>query len=329
MPGPSWVSYPAQAEMLQKKTTFVQTTYEEGWKVNPQNLSCLKADSCENKLLFLNYPSNPTGLSFSREELSALASLLKETGTVALCDEIYQDTHFEQGEQAPSLAQVLPAQSIICSGFSKSFAAGGWRLGYFVFPPELSHICKAMASLASETYSCAPTPMQYAALDSLTQLEDPASPTSHALSIYHLKQRLIMHKLGSLCTSLLNKARIRTHTPDGGFYIFPDFHHHMGALKARGVTDGGQLCRQILSSKAVTLLPSEDFRVAGDDLQVRLCFVHFDGAAALEACPLPVGTGMGADGAEGEIDEAWLRAHCGDVVTGVERICEWADELYK
>lgn len=159
VPAPSWVSYPAHTRMLNRLPTTVTTSYEDKWKLNTRNIRPILDSTNPHKLLVLNYPSNPTGLSYSHEEFQQIAPLLQQTNTVTICDEIYSDLYFE-ALSLPSLAQHLPDYCIIASGLSKGFGAGGWRLGYMVFPPALMHIRQAVTALASETFSCAPTPMQ-------------------------------------------------------------------------------------------------------------------------------------------------------------------------
>ena len=89
---PSWVTYPAHMTMLNKKHTFIKTTFEEDWKVNKNNLvaSGFDLESDTNSMLILNTPNNPTGLAYTEEELSELAGVFKTTKTIVISDEIYE-----------------------------------------------------------------------------------------------------------------------------------------------------------------------------------------------------------------------------------------------
>ena len=95
------------------------------------------------RLLILNSPGNPTGFSYSEDQLRSLAEVLRRYQVLALSDEIYSGTHFDNGHV--SLARHYPEGTIISNGLSKWCGAGGWRLGYFVFPEKLDWLVDAMS----------------------------------------------------------------------------------------------------------------------------------------------------------------------------------------
>jgi len=124
-------------------------------------------------LLVINYPSNPTGSSYSDEELKAIADVCRKHGILVLSDEIYGRLTYspefpadadsvklglKHSRQHKSIAAYYPEGTVILDGISKWAGAGGWRLGAFVFPKELSWLRDTMIAGASETYSsvCAP-----------------------------------------------------------------------------------------------------------------------------------------------------------------------------
>ena len=163
LPTPCWVSYAPQAKILNREIIFIQTRYKDGWQLLPDQLSqSLNNSKDQPKLLILNYPGNPHGCTYEVEVLIQLAKVCRKNKIIILSDEIYGRIH-HQGEHV-SMAKYYPEGTIISSGLSKWCAAGGWRLGHFSFPKELKYLQDAMTSVASETYSCVSTPIQYAGI---------------------------------------------------------------------------------------------------------------------------------------------------------------------
>ena len=103
------------------------------------------------KLLLLNTPCNPTGQVYSKEELTELSEVFRKYNLVVVADEIYGLLNYE-GNHC-SIASVYPERTIVTSGVSKAFGAGGWRLGYAAFPPALKELLYPMDCIASETFS--------------------------------------------------------------------------------------------------------------------------------------------------------------------------------
>ena len=102
-------------------------------------------------MILLNSPCNPTGQCYSKEELVELTKVFRKYDITVIADEIYGLLH-NKGEQV-CIASVYPEKTIIASGISKAFGAGGWRLGYVAIPPALSEFLHTMDCIASETFS--------------------------------------------------------------------------------------------------------------------------------------------------------------------------------
>ena len=136
---------------------------ETQWKVTPQALTelvDLNPDMSSYKLLILNNPGNPSGTVYTAEELKALAVICRQKQIIVLSDEIYSLLNFNGNHS--SLLDFYPEGTLVTSGFSKWSSAGGWRIGYIIIPKELNTMNRILQSAASQTYSCAPAPMQYA-----------------------------------------------------------------------------------------------------------------------------------------------------------------------
>ena len=114
IPSPSWVSYEPQSIILKKQYSYINTSFENNWKIFPD----LLVEKCEQikgkKLLILNYPGNPTGVSYSSSELEIIANICRENNTIILSDEIYGRLHHTNNHQ--SIAKYFPEGTIITSG---------------------------------------------------------------------------------------------------------------------------------------------------------------------------------------------------------------------
>jgi len=272
LPTPCWVSYAPQAKILNRKIIFIQTKYEDSWQLLPEQLTeSIKNFSDKLKLLILTYPGNPHGCTYEVEVLKQLAKVCRKNKIIILSDEIYGRIH-HQGKHT-SIARYYPEGTIISSGLSKWCAAGGWRLGHFSFPKELKYLQNAMTSVASETYSCVTTPIQYAAT---TAYED------DTIDDYLFHCRRILETIGQYCASSLIDAGIKVRIPKGAFYIFPDFKPFEDVLNKKDIHDSNTLCKQLLQDASVALLPGSAFAQNAKELNARLAYVNFDGAEALK-----------------------------------------------
>lgn len=303
IPSPSWVSYAPQARIIGRHIHWLRTRPETGLGVEPEALEELCASDPERpRLLILNSPSNPTGLSYSAEQLQALAEVLRKYRVLALSDEIYSGTHYTGGHV--SLARYYPEGTIISNGLSKWCGAGGWRLGFFVFPQSLSWLADAMAAVASETFTSTSAPIQYAAVSAL---EDRPEMTS-----YLRHSRRILAELAGHAHRTLTAAGAMMSPAAGGFYLFPRFEAHRDGLTGRGIDNGRTFCERLLEETGVAVLPGDCFGRPGRELSLRLAIVDFDGETAL------------ARAADEPVDEAFVKRHCDRVTTAIERLADWA-----
>jgi aspartate aminotransferase len=303
VPSPSWVSYQPQARILGRPVRWIETRREADWMLTPEAFerACVEGPDVQ-RVIILNYPSNPTGATFSPERRKELAEVARKHRVLVVSDEIYGEVD-HRGTHG-SIAEDYPEGTIVSGGLSKWCGAGGWRLGTFVFPKRLGWLRDAMAVAASETYTSVSAPIQHAAVaafDGSADLED-----------YLARSRRVLGTLARWCHARLASSGIDAPAPQGGFYLFPDFGAHREALAKRGVETSAALCEHLLEEKGVAILPGSDFGRPTEELTTRMAYVDFDGEAAL-----------GAADEDAAMDEAWLRRYCDSVVAAIDGICDW------
>ncbi|GAB4361918.1 MAG: pyridoxal phosphate-dependent aminotransferase [Gammaproteobacteria bacterium] len=306
IPTPSWVSYAPQATIIGRHIRWVPTRPQDGWRITPEGLDALcHRDPRRPRIVILNYPNNPSGMTYSLRELEAVAEVARRYRVILLSDEIYGEVQFN-GQHA-SIARFYPEGTIISAGLSKWCGAGGWRLGTFAFPSNLRWLLDAMAVVASETFTSTSAPIQHAAVR--------AYEGGIEIERYLWNSRRVLGRLGTECARRLQAARVAVDTPEGGFYLFPDFSPFADRLAKRGIHGSADLCERLLDETGVAILPGSEFGRPADELTARIAFVDFDGARALvSAETVPLDT---------DLPDDFLDQHCATVLTAIDRLCDW------
>ena len=295
IPTPCWVSYVPHGEILGRNIRLIHTTSADRWLLSSDRLASEVTDS-NPKLLIINYPGNPHGTTYSQAELEALATVARERDIIVLSDEIYGELHHDGAHQ--SLARYYPEGTIISSGLSKWCGAGGWRLGTFIFPKELSWLQEAMSSVASETYSSVSAPIQYAAVTAYSGGKE--------IEAYLSASRRILKALGCHCAKRLHDTGLKLCSPAGAFYLFLDF----SPISPRGIRTSDALCEKVLEETGVVLLSGEAFMRPEEEMTARLAYVIFDGGEAMAA-------------AGAAVSDQFLEEQCPRVLEGIERLANW------
>ena len=306
IPMPSWVSYYPQAKIIGRHVNTIMTTRENSWKITAEQIDGIcRLDPGRSRLLILNYPSNPTGQTYSVEELKELAEVLSKYQVLVLSDEIYAKLTFS-GEHT-SIVNFYPKGTIFSGGLSKWCGAGGWRLGLFVVPENLRWLTDAMATVASETFTSTSAPIQYAAVAAFQQNPE--------IDVYVEKCREILAALSKSIMAKFQKTRANVLAPQGGFYIFPDFDQYRQLFLKKGIQTSTDLCDKLLQDTGVAILPGVEFGRPKDELTVRIAFVDFNGTAALENFP-----------ANAVLNDKYLQNYCGRTLMAVDKIVDWLAE---
>ena len=297
LPSPSWVSYEPQANIINKKIHWLNTTAKTNWHLSPQTLDELcKKLQIETKLLILNSPNNPSGTIHG--DLKTLAKVSKKHDIIIIADEIYAELDFT-GEYK-SLTHYYPEGTIISSGLSKWCGAGGWRLGTFIFPNELDHIRQTLRSVVSETFTAVSAPIQYAAIKAYT--EDYSNYLDHS--------RKILNCIATYVYNELTESGLDCQKPQGGFYMLCDFSNVVTI--SNEIPNSTLLTKKILKDTGFAMLPGSDFGINENHLITRIAFVDFDGKQALDLA-----------NNQSHLSEEFLKKACPNIVNGINELRDW------
>ena len=308
IPTPSWVSYAPQAHIIGRHVYWLPTHRDNRWLLTPEELDKLcRKDPTKPRIVILNYPNNPTGCSYTDDELKALAEIARKYKIILLSDEIYGELNFEGTHT--SIARHYPEGTIISSGLSKWCGAGGWRLGTFAFPAALHWLLEGMAAVSSETFTATSAPIQYAAVRAFRGGPRIEEYLSHS-------RRILKALSDHVCGQLAAKGAMVA-PPQGAFYIFPDFTPLKDKLAARGISNSTEMCEKILEQTGVALLPGTSFGRPDHELTTRLALVDFDGAKALST--------SGRYPLSEPLPDDFLGNCCFKVVEGIDRLCDWVN----
>jgi aspartate aminotransferase len=246
-----------------------------------------------NRLLILNSPNNPSGTI--HKNFKDLAKVVKENNILVISDEIYAELDFS-GEYK-SLTHLCPENTIISNGLSKWCGAGGWRIGYLVFPENLDYIKDTIRSIASETYTSVSAPIQYATIKAFTE--------DH--SLYLKNSRLILKMISEYIYKELLSVGVKCQRAEGGFYLICDFSKKI--KKTNQIIDSESLCNKILNETGFAMLPGSDFGLKNEKLLSRIAFVDFDGKKALHLLIKDKNVN--------------LKKICPKIIKGINKLKEW------
>jgi len=306
IPTPSWVSYAPQALIIGRQVRWLHTSRENKWRLTAEQLeSQCKTDPNKPRIVILNYPSNPTGITYTIEELKKIAKVAKKYKTILLSDEIYGELH-HKGKHV-SIARYYPEGTIISGGLSKWCGAGGWRLGTFVFPSSLRWLIDAIAAMASETFTSTSAPIQYAAVRAFRR--------GSQIEKYLWRCRWILDELGNKISNELEKEGIIAPKPDGSFYLFIDFENYRDKLLQRDIKTSPDLCKRLLEDTGVAILPGQAFGMEPEELTARMAYVDINGIEALN-------TAMNFD-SRNKINGEFLDLYCPNVLKAISLIKDW------
>ena len=240
IPTPCFVCYEPLARLTGATPVIVETCNEDKFKLTPELLE--RAITPRTKMLVLAYPNNPTGAIMDHEDLEKIAAILREKQIVVLSDEIYAELTY--GRQHVSIASLpdMWERTIVVSGFSKSYAMTGWRLGYACAPAPL---LQQMLKLHQYAIMCAPTTAQLAAIEALRSCDE---DVANMVAEYDRRRRYIHKGLADI--------GIEAFEPEGAFYIYPE-------IGSFGLSSE-EFCERLLHEHHCAIVPGTAFGDSGE-----------------------------------------------------------------
>lgn len=254
LPAPAYPGYEPIANLVGASIVEIDTTAND-FVLTPDMLEKAIIEQGDKvKAVLLNYPTNPTGVTYSREQIKGLAEVLKKYEVFVVSDEVYSELTYSPAPHV-SIAEYLPEQTILINGLSKSHAMTGWRIGLIFAPANFTaQLIKSHQYLVT----AAATMAQFAAIEALSAGKDDALP----MRAEYIKRRdYIIDKMSALGFKIIK--------PDGAFYIF-------AKIPAGYEQDSFKFCQNFAREKAVAFIPGVAFGKYGEG------YVRLSYAASME-----------------------------------------------
>jgi aspartate aminotransferase len=249
IPAPYWVSYPDMVLLADGIPVIVETTQAQHFKMSPAQLRAAITD--KTRLIFINSPSNPSGIAYSLDELKALGDVLKDFPNIIIAtDDMYEHILWKQGTFVNILNAhpELYGRTVVMNGVSKAYSMTGWRIGYAAGPADL---IEAMCTIQSQSTSNPTSISQVAAETALT-----GDQSFVDRMCVEFKQR------HDYVVSELNKIDgIDCLETDGTFYVFPDVQKLIDKLD--GIDDDLGFSEYLIEKAGVALVPGSAFGCPG------------------------------------------------------------------
>lgn len=253
IPAPYWVSYPDMVLLADGVPVIIPTTPAQRYKINAEQLE--KAITPKTKMLFLNSPSNPSGIAYTLEELKSLGEVLKRHPQIFIAtDDMYE--HILWSQPFANILNACPElyeRTIVLNGVSKAYAMTGWRIGYAAGPAPLM---SAMKTIQSQSTSNPCSIAQSAAVEALSGSQDSVAEMVNA---FHQRHDYVVDRLNNI-------PGVDVIPADGTFYIFPSVQQ---IIERRGYANDIEFSEKLLHEVGVALVPGSAF---GNEGCIRLSF---------------------------------------------------------
>ena len=244
IPAPYWVTYPELVKYAGGVSVIIDTNDESGFKITPQQLK--EAITPKTKMLILTSPSNPTGAVYSKDELEALAEVLKDTNVIVASDEMYEKLVFGDTKfvSTASISDDMFQRTITINGLSKSAAMTGWRFGYMASANQ--ELIAVMNKLQSQSTSNINSITQDAAIVGLNGTIDKEIE----------EMRVAFEERCGKAVELFNAVDgLSVVKPNGAFYLFVNI--------KKVSNDSMQFCKDLLEAEGVAVVPGVGFGSEG------------------------------------------------------------------
>ncbi|GAB6151930.1 aminotransferase class I/II-fold pyridoxal phosphate-dependent enzyme [Desulfosporosinus burensis] len=240
VPDPSYVSYAPCAILAGASVCFVPTLAKDDFRLRVEELD--KVYTPKAKLLVLSFPNNPTGAIMTREDLLPIAEFVEKHDLLVLADDIYSDLTYDGTHVSFASLPGMRDRTLFVSGFSKSYAMTGWRIGYVA---GNAHLIGGMTKIHQYTMLCAPIMGQISALEALRSATD---AKNDMVTEYDRRRRLMVHGFRQMGLDCFE--------PLGAFYVFPDI--------SKTKLSSEEFAEQLLKSEKVAVVPGTAFGPSGE-----------------------------------------------------------------
>ena len=270
LPTPAWLGYLPQIRFLKKNYHMLPTRANK--KIAPNDLRRLALRLQDRqKILILNNPNNPTGLLYDRLELEEIADVCREQNIIVLSDEIYAQTTYDFSKFV-SMGKIYPEGAFVTNGLSKSHAAGGYRLGYVIFPQHANDLKLQFKKILATEYTAVSTPIQHAAIAGFEISKELDEYFEVTRSIHQIMGEYTYHALSAI-------DGIKVTRPDATFYLLADFNVFAPDLQRVKIHTSQKLSESLMVHPYHTAIVGGDSLVLErTDFSARIAYVDYDGA---------------------------------------------------
>ena len=246
LPCPYWVSYSDIVKLSEGTPVEVKTSIETDFKMTAAQLEA--AITPKTKMIWFSSPCNPSGSLYSREELRALADVLKKYPEIYIVsDEIYEHINFGSGHASIAEFEDMYDRTITVNGVSKAFAMTGWRIGFLGAPEKIARACNKMQGQITSGANC------IAQRAVITALEASPSKVQYMIDEFKVRRDLILNLLKDINGFSCN-------TPEGAFYVFPDVSALFGkTFKGKQINNATDLSLFLLEEALVATVTGDAF----------------------------------------------------------------------
>ena len=246
LPCPYWVSYSDIVKLSEGTPVEVKTSIETDFKMTAAQLEA--AITPKTKMIWFSSPCNPSGSLYSREELRALADVLKKYPEIYIVsDEIYEHINFGSGHASIAEFEDMYDRTITVNGVSKAFAMTGWRIGFLGAPEKIARACNKMQGQITSGANC------IAQRAVITALEASPSKVQYMIDEFKVRRDLILNLVKDINGFSCN-------TPEGAFYVFPDVSALFGkTFKGKQINNATDLSLFLLEEALVATVTGDAF----------------------------------------------------------------------
>lgn len=246
LPCPYWVSYRDIVKLNDGVPVEVKTDIENDFKMTAAQLEA--AITPKTKMIWYSSPCNPSGSVYSKEELRALADVLKKHPNIyVLSDEIYEHINFIGDHFSMAQFDDMFDRTITVNGVSKAFAMTGWRIGYIGAPDWIARACNKMQGQITSGANC------IAQRAVITALEADPSKVQYMVDEFKVRRELILNLLNDI-------PGFKTNEPEGAFYVFPDVSAYFGqTLKGKTIENATDMSLFLLEEALVATVTGDAF----------------------------------------------------------------------